>query len=100
MINQIAKQINETCHIKGFWPETPDQNLLLSTKIALIHSEASECLEALRANQLEAIESEFADIIIRVLDLAYEMGYHDMENAITAKMDKNSKRAFRHGKQF
>jgi NTP pyrophosphatase (non-canonical NTP hydrolase) len=64
--------------------------------IALIHSEASEALEALRADDIDNFAEEMADILIRVLDCASGMGF-DIDAAVQAKLAKNRNRGYRHG---
>lgn len=66
--------------------------LLISTKLALIHSEVSEALEALRKGDQENFAEELADTVIRILDLPV-----DLEQAIVAKLAVNERRGFRHG---
>lgn len=95
-------------------------------EIALIHSEASEALEAFRADGFsdlvrlaegmyppksltvalaadqgrigkpEGVASELADIVIRVLDSAKRHGI-DIEDAIVRKLNYNATRGYRHG---
>jgi NTP pyrophosphatase (non-canonical NTP hydrolase) len=73
-----------------------------ATKLALIHSEVSEALEALRSNDVNAIPNmteELADAIIRICDLAGEMGL-PLSYTILQKTKKNIERPYKHGKGF
>ena len=64
--------------------------------LALIHSEASEALEAVRKNDRENFAEELADVVIRVLDCAAGLDI-DMDGAVRAKIEKNKARGYRHG---
>lgn len=69
-------------------------------KLALIHSEVSEALEAVRGKPEDNnLVEELADIIIRVADLAGYMGL-DLAGATTRKIEKNMGRPYKHGKNF
>ena len=94
---------------QGFWPSqlaTDDVTVKLS-KLALIHSEVSEAVEAVRKPTLTgALESydipleteELADVMIRLLDYA---GYYqlDLAEAVTRKLRVNLDRPYKHGKE-
>jgi hypothetical protein len=75
--------------------------------IALIQSEASEALEALRLGnppddkipEFSGVEAEFADVIIRIMDLSARRGWRVAE-ALVAKAQMNTTRAYKHGKNF
>jgi len=77
---------------------------LFPIKIALIHSEISEALEAHRCGvskddkipDFSGAEAELADAVIRIMDLAH---IHNLRlgEAIIAKMKYNSGREFMHG---
>jgi NTP pyrophosphatase (non-canonical NTP hydrolase) len=72
--------------------------------LALIHSETSEVLEALRHGnppddkipEFLGSEAELADIVIRCMDMAASRGWR-LAEAIVAKHAMNKTRAHRHG---
>ena len=72
--------------------------------IALMHSELSEALEFLRKGnkpsdhipEFLGVEEEFADVIIRIMDMAHRRGYR-LAPAILAKMQFNESRPYKHG---
>ena len=72
----------------------------------MIVSEVTEVMEAVRKDKgAEEISKEFADIIIRTLDLYAGMtkaGYvtKSLDSAIKQKMDKNQDRPKKHGVRF
>ena len=74
-LDDLANSLNETSVEKGFWSpmsrmESEDDFIFYAKQLAMIHSEVTEALEALRKDQGDAkFVEELADIIIRVLDL-------------------------------
>jgi NTP pyrophosphatase (non-canonical NTP hydrolase) len=83
------------------------QTEVVSSKLALIHSEVSEALEAVRLGNFisfvdpdtgkpEGMAIELADVIIRIFDLAESLGL-DIEEALRAKHSFNVSRSHRHG---
>lgn len=64
--------------------------------IALIHSEASEALEAYRHGDVENFQEEQGNTVIRVLDCLAGMEM-DIVGPIIAKLKKNRTRGYRHG---
>ena len=68
----------------------------LASNLALIHSEVSEALEAVRKNDRANFEEEMADVMIRVIDTCHGLGV-DLGPVIRAKLEANKKRGYRHG---
>lgn len=95
-INELCAAAFETAKSKG-WHDEPRET---GTLLALIHSEVSEALEADRKDDEENFAEELADTCIRIFDLCGSKGI-DLEAAITAKMEKNKGRSYKHGnKQY
>lgn len=71
-LDSTAKALHETAVEKGFWePNNEDTHVIFYLKqLAMIHSEVTEVLEAIRKEKGgKQIVEELADILIRVLDL-------------------------------
>lgn len=105
LLDRLAKRIHPTNRKNGFWGE-PEMMDKYAAKLALIHSEVTEVLEALRKSQgAEKVTEEFADIFIRALDLYHvlaEAGEASPElfGVITDKMETNASRPPKHGNRW
>jgi NTP pyrophosphatase (non-canonical NTP hydrolase) len=137
-LNELAKQVHENAVNRDFYDvdlqlphfasktvEAGVKHALFAQKIALIHSELSEALEADRKDARvdsnsykypceknmenfpsfftscvkDTVEDELADVIIRTLDLC---GYLkiDIAKHVELKMAYNELREYKHGKIY
>ena len=105
MFDDLAEEIHKNAVEKGFWDRTVDP-IFVAKQMMMIVSEVSEAMEAVRKEMdPEQISDEFADIIIRTLDLyagMAEAGYvtKSLDYAIKQKMERNTHRPKKHGVRF
>ena len=128
MLNEIRDAIHNNSVVKGFWNE-PNTNITEKIMLVVTElSEAVEAMRKLDVNELivgivqcneiisdfdttgysehnfktfikDSVGDEFADSIIRILDLCGRLGI-DIEGHIKYKMEYNSTRPYMHGKTF
>lgn len=104
-LDALAAVLHETAREKGFW-EGDYSHDKIGNKLALVHSEVTEVLEAIRKSQgSEKVVEEIADIIIRILDVYAAMRneeqvLHSLDEVLHNKMEKNKQRPKLHGNLF
>ena len=104
-LDALAALLHETAKEKGFW-EPPYSYDKIGNKLALVHSEVTEVLEAIRKSKgSEQVVEEMADVIIRLLDVYAAMRneeqiLHSLDEILEAKINKNKERPRLHGNLF
>ena len=104
-LDALAAMLHETARDKGFWDGEYSHDKV-GNKLALVHSEVTEVLEAIRKSQgSEKVVEEMADVIIRLLDVYAAMRneeqiLHSLDEVLEAKININKERPRLHGNLF
>ena len=104
-LDALAAMLHETAKEKGFWDGEYSHDKV-GNKLALVHSEVTEVLEAIRKTKgSEQVVEEMADVIIRLLDVYAAMRneeqiLHSLDEVLEAKINKNKERPRLHGNLF
>ena len=101
----MANEIHSISKSKGFWDGEVTYDKL-GNKLALVHSEVTEVLEAIRKSKgSQEVVEEMADVLIRLLDIYQAMTdagqiEHSLDDIYEMKMNKNRERPVLHGNLF
>jgi NTP pyrophosphatase (non-canonical NTP hydrolase) len=104
-LDGLAAVLHETAIEKGFWEGEYSYDKI-GNKLALVHSEVTEVLEAIRKSKgSEEVVEEMADIIIRLLDIYAAMMNqgeitHSLDEVLQKKININTNRPRLHGNLF
>lgn len=116
VIDTFLEECHKTAVEKGFYDNVdPNDERVIGTQIALMHSELSEALEEVRDGNIgvyytnksngerihmkpEGLPVELADCIIRIFDLCAALNI-DLYRALEEKMDYNNHREYKHGRE-
>ena len=104
-LDVLSAVLHETAIEKGFWSGEYNHDKV-GNKLALVHSEVTEVLEAIRKSHgSEKVVEEMADVIIRLLDIYAAMRneeevLHSLDEILQKKMEKNKTRPPLHGNLF
>jgi len=104
-LDALSAVLHETAREKGFWDGDYNHDKV-GNKLALVHSEVTEVLEAIRKSQgSEKVVEEIADVIIRLLDVYAAMRneeavLHSLDEILHKKMEKNKTRPPLHDNLF
>lgn len=106
-----SRAFNHNNHVHGFY----DEERSVDRALMLIVGEVTEAHEEIRSghsptevyfnkdsdkpDKPEGFPMEIADVIIRALDTAFELGI-DIGSAIKQKHEYNKTRPYKHGRQF
>jgi NTP pyrophosphatase (non-canonical NTP hydrolase) len=104
-LDALSAVLHETAREKGFWDGEYSHDKI-GNKLALVHSEVTEVLEAIRKSHgSEKVVEEMADVIIRLLDIYAAMRneetvLHSLDEILQKKMNINKERPTLHGNLF
>ena len=106
-LNELARDVHQTAVEHGFWIGGRS----FAEQVALVHSEASEALEADRAGEpltwepedkpgkVNGAAGELVDVIIRCMDSLAFMGV-DIDDIFEKKAAYNKSRPYKNGKRY
>lgn len=104
-LDALSAVLHETAIEKGFWDGAINYDKI-GNKLALVHSEVTEVLEAIRKNKgSEEVVEEMADVVIRLLDIYAAMRnsgdlIHSLDDILDKKININKERPRLHGNLF
>ena len=104
-LDALSAVLHEAAKEIGFWDGQYSHDKV-GNKLALVHSEVTEILEAIRKSKgSEKVVEEMADVIIRLLDVYAAMRneeevIHSLDEVLQNKININKERERLHGNLF
>lgn len=104
-LDALSALLHETAIEKGFWDGEYSYDKI-GNKLALVHSEVTEVLEAIRKNKgSKEVVEEMSDVIIRLLDIYAAMMNEgsvsdSLDEVLREKININANRPMLHGNLF
>lgn len=103
-LRELSEEIKAVNLSNGWKTKSWDTPIGDKTVDQSVSKIAEECFEAngkFSKNDFEGFKEEIADVIIRCLDLAKDLGFHEeLEQIIIRKNEFNKTRGFKHGKRI
>lgn len=102
-VQQLQIECHDIAEQQGFHSLDPKSKQGFMMLMALVHTEVSEAVQYVKKNvvaaptdsDLDSIGEEFADTVIRLLDIAQMLGIN-MQSSIETKMEFNKARGYRY----
>jgi NTP pyrophosphatase (non-canonical NTP hydrolase) len=95
----LQEEAHEYAMSKGFWDHDDKSHQVDSEKIALMHSELSEALSAIRDEDWDAVEMELVDCVFRIADYCERRGLQ-LNRGLNRVRAKNKERPVLHGRKW